>query len=181
MSWLLDKIDKSNNIEFYQIFNKYNKINIDDNYVYDLYNSNTDYDYSLLDEYKILENNYQVKIKDNLILYTNLDNNENLLFNIKINFINENNNHYKLPLFYTKYKLIDVHHMPFLSNNMYDEYYSKINFKVYKIINDVLYIIENNTDNNLIRGYIIINNINNKGNNLITCKNILDKFTNNHI
>ena len=185
MSWFLDYIDKSNNIEFYQIFNKFNQIDIDDTNIYNLNNNDIVYNYLLLDKYKILENNYQIKIKDNLILYTNLDDNKSLLFNIKMNFINENDNYYKLPLFYNKYKLMDVHYMPFLSNNMYDQYYSKINFKVYKIANNVLYIIENNTDNNLIRGYIITININNnfnsKVNYLITYKNILDKFTNNHV
>lgn len=167
MFWLYNN---NNEYNFYQLFYNYDKTDIDDNIIYKL-DVNTELN---IDDLKYIEINYEIKIKDNFIMYRNIDNDDKITFEMNIKFYNENDNIYNIPIIYNKYKKILDTNFPYLTYDMYDKFYSKLNFKIYQITDELLYVIEYN-ENSSTRKYIL--NIND---NTLIKKEILNKLTNNH-
>lgn len=133
MFWLYE-ID--NNYNFYQIFTNYSSERIDDHNVYKFNNINT-FNYSKYEYKKII---YDINILDNLIRY--IDDNQNIkIFLTNINFLRLKNNDKQI--FECNYKLVNNKRMPNLISNLYDNQY-KIEFNIYKINNEILYVKEIN-------------------------------------
>lgn len=167
MFWLYNDFDE---YVFYQLFYNFDKTDIDDNIIYKL-DINTELN---VKDLKYIEIDYEIKIKDHFIMYRNINNNEEIAFEINIKFYNENDNIYDIPIIYNKYKKILNTQFPYLTYNMYDKFYPKLNFKIYQITDELLYIIEHN-ENSSTRKYILNMNENNE-----IKKKLLDKFTDNH-
>jgi hypothetical protein len=179
MFWFIDDVPIDlDNIDFGQIFPYYNKyediseskIN---NSVYQFANMNknptTNNSLILeteLDKYKKYELDFEIKIKGNYISYLNLSTRKLFTFKKSEEFINEIDNELKLPLFLHDYTIISDNKMPNLHVKDYDFYFQKINFIIYKINDDTLFVIENNNTNN-IKKYIINKNVDVLGNILV--------------
>ena len=146
MFWLFNN---NNSFDFYQIFTDLKKFNIDNskNILYDLNNDINDLDIDL-DSYEFLKINYQIKIIDNLISYTNLKSNKIITFliikkNVDSNICNLTN--FKTLQF--NYELVDNNNMPNLLQKYY-QFYKDIHFTIYNINQNLLLIHEYNiTDN----------------------------------
>jgi hypothetical protein len=159
MFWLFEN---NNKINFLQIFIEYKKFEDNEasciNYVYNFdkkyieteelkYN---DYDFTKI---KPIIKDYIIKMKDGYIQY--IDKTKLETFNIENEFINETNeiNEYKLPYFKWKYTKTDKYKMPNLIEENYDFYYKKLKFKIYKLSNDKLFIVEIN--DNICKKYVL--------------------------
>lgn len=162
MFWLFD--NNYNKIDFLQIFNNYNKYKDSRagciNLLYDFTsnsNSNSKID-DIFNEYNLIEVKpitvtYTIKVKDSYIQYSNEK--SVLTFHIEKEFVKETDelNKFKVPYFKWKYSKEDNNKLPYISTHNYDFYYKKVNFDVYKINNNKLYIIE--TINNITKKYIL--------------------------
>lgn len=171
MLWLYDK----NNIidfEFFQVFMNSNIVYDDDNNtIYSLETINTEQNNIENDinvnKIKCDEYLFDIKIIDNLISYTSINNsNQQLVFTFKMNFIKPTENELNLPIFNFTYKKVNKKRMPNLIDSHYN-FYSSLKFKIFKINDKVQFIIETNpndkfsikkyfitTDLNLIKNYI---------------------------
>ena len=175
MFWFIDDIPIDlDNIDFGQIFPYYNKhediseskIN---NWVYQFVNMNknptTNNSLILeteLEKYKKYELSLEIKIKGNYISYLNLLTGKIFTFKKSEEFIDEINNELILPLFLHDYTIISDNKLPNVHTKDYDFYFKKIHFLIYKINDDTLFVIENNTTN--IKKYIINKNVEALGN-----------------
>ena len=178
MFWLFSN---SNSYEFYQIFSNSNLIDIEDNHIYKLTNL-IDFD---ITKYKSINITYLIKIIDQKITYLNVLNNNIITFSFVMNFIDEKSIGYneksigyneksigsneklletttditsKL-IIHCEYKVINENKMPNLTQNLYDNYY-KLNFEIFTINNDLLFIKETNLSTNIIKNYWISKNPN---------------------
>lgn len=146
MFWLFNN---NKSFDFYQIFTDLKKFNIDNskNILYDLNNDINDLDIDL-DSYEFLKINYQIKIIDNLISYTNLKSNKIITFLItKKNFDSNICNLTNFKTLQFNYELVDNNNMPNLLQKYY-QFYKDIHFTIYNINQNLLLIHEYNiTDN----------------------------------
>jgi hypothetical protein len=153
MFWL-NNID--NEFTFLQIFTNYTLK--DDIYDFLLDDFN-------LKKYNFINVKYNIKIKDNLILFENttLNTDSNIfLFKITENIFYQND----YPFFKFKYEKNPITKMPFIKNEQYD-FTNNIELKIYTIDNNLYYIIENNY-----KSYFITNE---NETNISKIKNILQK------
>ena len=160
MFWLFN--NNNNSIIFYQIHPYYNKCkdneysnNICYNFIDNNNNNNNEIGikYNNIDltnlENKQIE--YEIKIKGKYISYIN--NKESITFEKEDEFISNEDNIQKLPMFKFKYNKTSNNKMPNILHKDYDFYYSNIKFNLYVISTDVLFVIEET--NNSIKKYIL--------------------------
>jgi hypothetical protein len=149
-----------NNWNFLQIFPHYKKFKDSGagciNLLYDFTNGLGNGDSSILDEIesiKPIKNNYTIKLKDGYIQYVN--DNHTLTFKIENEFVKETDelNTLGLPYFKWKYTLVDNCRLPNISRKDYDFYYQNVDFSIYKINENKLFIIE--VINNVSKKYIL--------------------------
>lgn len=148
MLWLYN--NNSTSFGFYQIFSNTNIIyNYDSNIIYSLSNeinnneiNNNELDFLL----NIKPDNwiFDIKIIDQIISFTNSITKSTHTFSFKNEFIEPSNNKYMLPIFNFTYKNVNNHRMPNLIENNYSVS-KQLNFDIYKINSNILYVIE--TDN----------------------------------
>lgn len=110
-----------------------------------------------LEKYKNYVLDLEIKMKGNYISYLNKSTNQLYTFSKLEDFIDESNNELKLPLFTYVYNKISDNKIPNILSKYYDFYYPHINFNIYKINDDTLFVIEKS--NNNIKKYIINKNI----------------------
>jgi hypothetical protein len=161
MLWLYN--DYLNEFIFYQIYDGAEGIicDFENTIIYSLNCANIDILHNDGNTYDTL--NYDVKIKDNLIMF------ENNLTNVANTFIfNTEIIDCKPTLKYT-YKKIKNTKMPNLSNNLYD-YTGTHEMKILKIKQNLLFIKETNLLTNDFKQYYITDNIQNIEQYKKTCK-----------
>lgn len=151
MLWLFNEKLLNNNFKFYQIINNSPVFNESSNIIYKLDN-HIDVDLSKIIPTKF---NFQIKIMSNIINYLNLDNNMIFTFTKNENFINNSSN----VAIEFNYKLINNHKLPSLSNHSYDFYYDHIEFNIFKINDNLLFVKQINKSNNSYSNYWISNTI----------------------
>jgi hypothetical protein len=135
MFWFLN--DNNNDIEFYQIFTNYNKYKCNST-CYDL---NTEFKNNLdLSKYEKKTINCDIYLKGSIIQYINNDNQNNFTFLFQEEFIKETDSKINLPILYFKYKLIEKYKLPALLKTNYDFYYEKIQFNIYQVSKETLFI-----------------------------------------
>lgn len=127
---------------FYQIFNNDVVNNIDGNVMYNV-NSSHIIDLSLLPVLKI---KYEIKILDNIIQYSCSQ--HVITFTKHEEFIEPNNNQLQKPVLHYIYNVISNNKLPELITDFYDFYYSEIEFEIYTINDDLLFIKEHNIKSN---------------------------------
>ena len=155
MFWFFD-INKKDNYYFSQIFNNNSTI-IDENIIYKL----TDI---ISDENKLIKDitpniiNFKIILIGQLISWTNLKTQEVITFLINEEFIQPKNNKFNKPIFNYKYQIVDNYRLPQLSSTSYDFNYENIEFEIYNINNNLLFINEHNKSNNSKRNYWITKN-----------------------
>ena len=151
MLWIFNKKLLNENIIFYQIFNT-NNIYHDgnNNLIYNLEYSNLKN--KLINDYKNIKLNFEIKIMDNIIMYKNLIDNEVLTFTKKESCTISDN-----IILTHEYKLIDNHRLPLISS--YDYHYTNIEFDIYYDNYNELFIIQNNKSNNSSTNYWIHKNL----------------------
>jgi len=155
MFWLFENnCTKLNFIQIFDNFKKYedNQTNCV-NFVYDFTEKEINID---IPTEKPISICYTIKIKDNYIQYINK--NTIITFKIESKFITENNenNFLKVPYFQWKYIKVNNEKLPNISIDNYDFYYPNINFQIWKINNNKLFILEIN--NNITKKYILEKN-----------------------
>lgn len=141
MFWLYD--DK-NEYTFYQIYPYYKKIN-------NVYK----FDKNIVPYNKLNTYIYDVKIKDNIISFSDT---KILTFKKIEEFIDEKNNKLNLPMFKFNYTKIDNACMPNTNDSFYD-FNEKITFGVYTINKNTLYVVETIDEN--VKNYVLCNNLDN--------------------
>ena len=158
MFWLFDKQTKYTFIQLFPYYNKYK--DSEAGCVNWLYNFSNDTNDDIPELQKIIptEISYTICVKDNYIQY--ITSKETITFQTEHEFIKENDelNNLKLPYFKWKYTEVINNKMPNISIKNYDFYYSKVNFKIYKINNNKLFIIEHNNEDT--KKYILEKNSN---------------------
>jgi len=162
MFWLFD--DNYTKINFLQIFPNYKKYKDSGagciNLLYDFTSDSIITDAEIkefnLNKIKPVITNYTVKVKDSYIQYSN--DALILTFQVENEFVKETDelNVSKIPYFKWKYTKSDNHKLPNISTKNYDFYYKNVNFVIYKINNDKLFIIE--TINDISKKYILEKN-----------------------
>ena len=176
MLWLYNQNQNYNN-NFFQIFVENNKIfENENNHIWSLEATKNDNIFELeknnnkyhinLDQYNFINLSLEIKIIDQIISYTNTKTNDNFVFSSKMNFINPIENDYNLPIFNFNYKSVNKTRMPNLIKSNYNVYVI-LNFTIYKPNDNIQFIIETNPETNLIKKYIITNNLKNLDNFLI--------------
>jgi hypothetical protein len=164
MFWLFDN-NISNEYKFYQVFPFYKKYKDNaspscTNYLYDftsvvasnnIANQITTFD---LTKFQHVNINYQIKIKGRYISYFNSEKNKLITFSKNDEFIKESDeqNHIQIPTFSYKYILCDNAKIPNIIIKDYDFYYSNINFDLYLLNKNTIYVIEKCGD--IIKKYI---------------------------
>ena len=130
MFWLFDK---SSNYKYYQIF--INSIKYD-NGICDLKNLNI---LKNINNYKQIIHTFNIYIKDNIIMYE--ENNNINVFEFK-----ENNIINKFNSLMIEFENIKIEHnkLPQLPLNEYDNYFLNLEFKIYELNENTLFIIQNN-------------------------------------
>lgn len=152
MLWLFDN-EYNKKYDFYQIFIN-DKNEIEKNEFYNLQNIiSID-----TNNYNKITISYEIKIIDNMIMYTNIDTNLSISFSFTTNFIKPDQNKFKKVIFNNKYILISNDKIPNINKNLYHSYY-KIKFTILKINENLLFIKENNIIDNSIRNYWITDNL----------------------
>ena len=159
MFWVFDNII-SNNYNFLQIFDN-NLIVIDDNEIFDLTQDpakiiNLDF----IKNIKPIIINYKIKVMGEYISYTNLLTNITLTFCKQEKFIEPNNNNFNKLIFDFNYNLVDNHCLPELLTKLYDNYIDNLQFEIYKLNDERLFIKEKNMANDSLRNYFITKNNN---------------------
>lgn len=162
MFWLFE--NNFTKINFIQIFSNYTKykdcgagcINLFYNFSSDSVINDVENKEFNLNTIKPTTINYTVKIKDSFIQYSN--DTSILTFQIENEFIKETDesNIFKNPYFKWKYTKSDNHKLPNISTKNYDFYYKNVNFVIYKINNNKLFIIE--TIDDICKKYILEKN-----------------------
>jgi len=167
MLWLYTKLNTklNTNFDFYQVFVDSKIVyNQDNNIIYsfevDKNDPNIIFNKSLdLNKIKCKDICFDIKIKDQIISYTNDKTNEKSVFSSKMNFIEQSDNKYKLPIFFFSYKKVNKNRMPNLTNTNYN-LSTKLFFKIYKINDNIQYIIETNPLTNIQKKYWITTELN---------------------
>lgn len=161
MLWLYNK-----DIMFYDFFQVFVNSNIiyscDNNTIYSLETSETDKNVKTetFEENKYDNYSFDIKIIDQLISYTNINNpNEQIVFTSKMNFIELSNNKLNLPIFNFTYKKVNKNRMPNLIDSNYN-FSSTLEFKIYKISDKVQFIVETNPTTKAIKKYFITTDLN---------------------
>jgi hypothetical protein len=133
---------------FYQIFNNTHKYDANDSSeIYDLKSTN----FIIIDEKYFLSNiKVKISILDNFISFNNLNTNKTYLFSYITTLID---NIHNKTIFKNDYTKINEHIFPNLIDNNYDNIFI-INFKVYKI-NDNLFLINEICNDNITKQYFI--------------------------
>jgi hypothetical protein len=160
MFWLFNKSDK---YVFYQIFPYFKKYKDSEagtvNLFYDLSVDNKDNINDIIKSEPTIIN-YSIYIKDNYIQYVNntcekQNDIDTLTFITENEFIKETDelNNLKIPYFIWKYTLTENNKMPSMSIKNYDLCYQKAIFKIYKINENKLFVIEQ--INNITKKYIL--------------------------
>lgn len=155
MFWFLD-INKKDTYNFSQIFDN-NSTSIDENIIYkltDIISSEN----KLLKDIKPIIINFKIILIGQLISWTNLKTQEVITFLMNEEFIQPENNKFNKPIFNYTYKIVDNHRIPQLLSTTYDFNYEDIEFKIYNINNNLLFINEHNKSNNSKRNYWITKN-----------------------
>lgn len=168
MIWLYDKALDSNKLcDFYQIFVNCASVYSDEEH-------NNIYSFESIDSHNLFEFNFddyiydsikcEIKMIDNIISYNILTpdlNKKQIVFTFKMNFIEPNNNQYKIPIFKYSYKSINTKRLPNLIETEYN-FSSIFDFKIYKLDknNNIQFIIETNPITNLTRKYFITSDLN---------------------
>lgn len=160
MLWFNKKnINDKTEYEFYQVFEYKNIVFQKDlNIIYSLnlldYDDN--FDFNKFESKKI---KMYIKIIDQIISYTDSETDNTLVFTFENNFIEPDKNQYSLPIFHSKYKLINKNMMPNLINLNYDFTY-ELEFEIFNIDDNIQFIIENNPNTNIKKKYWIVTNLN---------------------
>lgn len=166
MLWLYNEF--LNDFTFYQIYGNLTEgilYQSDSNTIYSLNILTEIDDLNDMKEYEIF--NFDIKIKDNLIMFNdNSTNNTNTfafttdVLETKTKLITNYSTNTTLPIFKYIYKKVKNTKMPNLSIEQYD-FFGTINFKIAKINNDnnKLYIKEKNLLTNEFKHYYITNNL----------------------
>lgn len=168
MLWFLNnpKTNPNGMIEFYQVFTNNNEVYTDeeDNIIYSL-NSNplsnvisTKFNIDMT-KYKSVKINCKIKIIDNIISYNIENQKTDYVFTVKTNFINPQDNQYRIPIFSNAYKSISAKRLPNLIETEYTNTY-EFNFQVYDIDSQIQFIVETNLLTNEKRKYFIVSNLN---------------------
>lgn len=150
MLWLIN--DKITNFTFIQLFPSYKKYK--DTHSNLLYNFNIDFDNSLeIKDIVPLIVSYTIFIKDNFIQFQN--NIKTITWEIENEFVKETDelNKHKQPYFKWKYNLVDNHKLPNTLKKNYDSVYQNVLFKIFKINENKLFVIEQN--NNKLKKYYL--------------------------
>jgi len=157
MLWLLDNVLKEN-YTFAQIFNS-EKISIDSDTIYSL---GKEINTKKINGIIPIKYSFSIKRAGKLISYTNLETGKTITFTKKENIIypneNPNENPNKYLIFVYNYKLVDVHRLPIIKSDLYDNYYENISMDIYSIDNNTMYVHEKNISNNFERKYFIVKN-----------------------
>lgn len=157
MLWLYNNDLKFCN--FYQIFSNSNIVyNSGSNQIYSLLNDTENNNNNLLLNIKPDKWIFEIKIIDQIISYHNIKTKITNTFSFKNEFIDPSNNEYKLPIFNFSYKNVNNNRMP----NLIETNYSvskKLDFDIYKINSNLLYIIETDYETKIIRKYWISSDI----------------------
>lgn len=166
MLWLYDNKFKTNELyDFYQIFIEYDLVYNDEkqNNIYSFNLKNSSKLKFNLNDYKYDDIKCKIKIIDHIISYDVItkDSNKQYVFSSKMNFIEPNDNRYKIPIFKHVYKSINTKRLPNLIETEYN-FSSNLEFKIYKLDknNNILFIIETNPITNLTRNYYITTDLN---------------------
>lgn len=162
MLWIYNK--ENTNIDFFQIFIGSNTVyENDNNTIYSLESDLTNnFEIKNIDKIDCDEYIFIIRIIDQLISFIDASDgklNNQTVFTTKMNFIDPTSNKFNLPIFNFTYKKVNNNRMPNLLENNYN-FYSKLHFKIYKISNNIQYIIETNHETKIIKKYFITNNLN---------------------
>jgi hypothetical protein len=167
MLWLYNK--DSTICDFFQVFvdsnivyNENNNsiyslgsIEISDKIPVEISNVNNNTKIKNLDKIKYDYYSFDIRIMDQIISYTFTDNSDQqIVFSSKMNFIEPSNNKLNLPIFNFTYKKVNKNRMPNLINSNYN-FSSTLEFKIFKISNQVQFIIETNPTTKIIKKYFI--------------------------
>lgn len=155
MFWLFEKSNKLNFLQIFPYYNKYEDCGAGCvNLIYDFTINNVDI--PEFNNIEPIEISYTISIKDNYIQYFNND--EILTWQFDNEFVKENDdlNNCKFPFFKWNYILVDNHKIPNVSIKNYDFHYPKAMFKIYKISKNKLFVIEQIND--IIKKYILEKN-----------------------
>ncbi len=147
MFWLFDE-QKKDSYEFYQIFNKITKTPIDNNEIFVL---DSVYNPDLIKNINPIKCNFNIRISGQLISYTDLDTKKIITFSKK----EEKSDKKSLTYFRHIYKSVDNHRLPQLKKDFYDYYYEHIEFNIYVINNNCMFIHEINKSNGNERNYCV--------------------------
>jgi len=165
MLWFLNnpKTNPNGMIEFYQIF-------VDSEIVYTDEEANTIYSFNSNNlkfnidttKYKSTNINCKIKIMDHIISYNMENQKTDCVFTVKTNFINPQDNQYRIPLFSHTYKQVSEKRLPNLIESEYTNIYN-LNFQVYNIEQNnsqIQFIVETNLITNEKRKYFIVQDLN---------------------
>jgi len=167
MLWLYNNNLNQNGIyEFYQIFTEYNLVYNDEtqNNIYSFSTTDSQKFKFNLDNYKFDDVICEIKMIDHIISYNILNkdlNKKQCVFTYKMNFIEPNDNHYKIPIFKYVYKSTNEKRLPNLIETEYD-FSSILDFKIYKLDNlenNIQFVVETNPLTKLTRNYFITTNL----------------------
>lgn len=151
MIWIFNN---TNFINFYQVFtNTKIEFNNDLNSIYSLIDDGTEI---ISQNFEIYPKKYEytIKIIDQYISYTDNNNYNQNVFSFKTNFIDPESNEYKIPIFKNEYKRVNNNLMPNLIKSNYN-FYGELKFTIYKIDNNIQYVIETDPKTNITRKYFI--------------------------
>lgn len=141
--------------DFYQVFVDYEiEFHNLNNTIYCL-ESNKELDINIENNYD--KKKFLVRIKDNLISYS--DDKDQIVFSYNMNIECSDENKSNLLIFNYKYKKAMTEKMPNLSKKEYD-LNDTYEFKIYKINEKIQYIIETNIETEIIRKYFLTTELN---------------------
>ena len=160
MLWLYTK--DHNIINFYQVFVD-GKIEFENNKntIYSLGSNipNISDIYNIpIDQFKSTNYKFTIRIIDQLISFDDQTNLQTV-FSFKMNFKDPSTNKYNLPIFNYTYKKVNNNRMPNLIESNYN-FYKTLEFKIYKINDQVQFIIETDPETKIIKKYFTSTNLN---------------------
>ena len=149
MFWLFSQGD---NFDFYQIFNIFDKININDDTIYNIsgtINVNT----SNIPKTEII---YEIRIIDQLISYKNIESSETITFLMNMDKKPQNNN----LVINCKYNKVSSERMPLTLTHLYNDVLT-LRFQLYKISSEIIFVNEININTKKTKNYWLTNNLKN--------------------
>lgn len=158
MLWINNIVTPNTCIDFYQVFIDSNiEYNDNNNIVYSFESSNLP-NIKNLEKIECICKTFTIKIMDQLISYTDIDN-KTIVFSHKMKFIEPSNNKLNIPIFNFSYKNVNNNRMPNLIDSSYN-FISNLTFQIYKFSDKVQFIIETNPETNITKKYWITSELN---------------------